>query len=83
MASVRKGKFHQCFLCDFKSERKDKVRSHYQRVHEKVRNYNCNQCDYKSYERNQLKKHVSSVHLKDKQFSCSYCDRSFAQMIEV
>ena len=55
------GKFTKCFLCDYKTRRKENIKIHTQAIHEGVI-YPCDMCGYKTSTTRSLSLHKKSVH---------------------
>ena len=72
-AKQNRPKKHTCNECQFKAHKADKLRTHIEKVHLKIKNYHCSDCGFSAYDNSTLKQHFNSVHLKIKRFSCSIC----------
>lgn len=70
----------ECTLCGRSFKRQDKLRRHYQEVHDGIREeHQCPACEKKFHRKYKLNRHISEVHRAGKPFLCPYCRREFAR----
>ena len=64
----------KCDLCDYTHSRKSFVRTHFNRVHQKIKHLVCDKCEYATVNERSLFFHKKSVHDKifEKCEQCSY-----------
>ena len=67
-----------CQLCPAAFARRDKLRHHVQRVHEKLKPYQCEYCQRRFADRGMLVTHTRS-HTGHKPYCCDLCDAQFAR----
>merc|ERR1712129_86084 len=75
------GTVHYCQQCNYKSTRKDNLRSHKKSVHDGVK-YLCDQCDYMSGNKSNLRIHQKSIH-EGVKYSCNQCDYQATQQVHL
>ena len=66
---------NKCSLCKFQTKHKVNLKSHIERIHKEIKNYQCLLCDARYYERRSLKHHIQSVH-EGKSHECTICNIS-------
>ena len=78
MKRKHKKDLHYCSLRDYWTVRKNNVKNHIKRVHEKMINFKCRRrkFDYASYSKSDLMFHITSFHEKNYKYDCKLCEYS-------
>lgn len=71
----------KCDLCDYKSARREDLKSHFERRHSND-SFKCSQCN-KSFKKQLSAKHCEERHKVKKDMKCKVCDQTFYTSIEL
>ena len=63
-----------CDRCEFRTSRKDHLRRHIQRVHDKLKPHECPKCDHKFFSKYHMQIHFKAIHENCKELTCPECD---------
>jgi hypothetical protein len=63
-----------CDRCNFQTSRKDHLRRHIQRVHDKLKPHGCPSCDHKFFSKYHMQIHFKAIHENCKELCCPECD---------
>ena len=66
-----------CEKCEYSCNKRSNLKSHVERIHERVKRYKCDTCEFASYERRKVIMHRRAVHDKIKDFICDICNQAF------
>lgn len=77
MESIHRNlKKHQCGTCEKRFNQSWNLKSHIERMHEKIR-YKCNLCDRRFSNVENMKKHKENIHERIRNYKCDECQKDF------
>ena len=68
-----------CVKCLYVTTRKDSLKKHVERVHDKIKDKECHLCDFRTFEQKDLsihikKNHLDSIGVEEYEYECVKCD---------